>query len=317
MARVRFVELVLMSLVAAHGFAQADREGEEHTARLDITHGKPYVMVTIDGHGPFRFVIDTGTGGEAFITPQLVEQLGLPQTGHKRLSDPSGKGSQTVPTVTIPSLQLAGVTFGDVKAVVHDLSDADGPCEGLLGFPLFRDYLLTLDYPNHRMKLEPGGLTADGAQSVLPFRMPDGIPVVSMAVGETHFEALIDSGGTGLSVPETLAAKLKFQAAPVAFSNSHSIATRFLVRAGTLSADVHLGSYTFERPFVEVNPAFPIANFGSCPMQSFAITFDQRNGLVRFEGRRQVVRLSASPAPMRLTNSVRDKLPDPMLVPAG
>ena len=37
-----------------------------------------------------------------------------------------------------------------------------------------------------------------------------------------------------------------------------------------------LGSYTFKHPFIEVNPAFPLANFGSCPMQNFSLTFDRK-----------------------------------------
>ena len=39
--------------------------------------GKPYVMVTVNGKGPYRFVIDTGTGAEAFVTPELADELKL------------------------------------------------------------------------------------------------------------------------------------------------------------------------------------------------------------------------------------------------
>ena len=37
---------------------------------------------------------------------------------------------------------------------------------------------------------------------MLPFRMPDGVPIVALKIGEQQLEAQIDSGGTGLSVPE-------------------------------------------------------------------------------------------------------------------
>ena len=293
------------------------QQADEHSAHLDISHGKPFVMVTVNGQGPFRFVIDTGTGGDAIVSPELAAQLAFPQTGHLHLTDPSGKGSQTVPTVLINSLQIAGVEFAGVKAAVHSLSDADGPCQGLLGFTLFRDYLLTLDYPNRRMKISSGELAPDNEQSVLPFRMPDGIPIVSLAIGATRIDALIDSGGTGLSLPEGFASQLQFLSDPVAFSDSHSISTRFQVRAATLAADIHLGAYTFERPFVELNPAFPLANFGGCPMENFTLTFDQKHSLVRFAGTRPVMHLSPAPAPMKLTNAVQDKLPDLNLVPVG
>jgi len=322
--RSSIVASVLSMFVAAGSvWAQTVRaqtmpsQSDERIAHLDISHGKPFVMVMVNGQGPFRFVIDTGTGGEAFVTPQLADQLGLAQSGQVRLSDPSGKGSQRVPTVLIQSLQIAGMEFTGVKAAVHSLSEVDGPCQGLLGFVLFREYLLTLDYPNRRMKVSPGELIPDGEQSVLPFRMPDGIPIVSLAIGGMRIDALIDSGGTGLSLPEGLASQLQFLSDPVKFSNSESISTRFEVTAGTLATDVHLGAYTFERPFVELNPAFPLANFGSCPMENFVLTFDQKHGLIRFEGARQVMHLSPAPAPMRLTNAVQDKPTNPNLVPVG
>jgi hypothetical protein len=167
------------------------------------------------------------------------------------------------------------------------------------------------------MELASGELTPDGARSVLPFRMPDGIPIVPLDVGGTSIEAQLDSGGAGLSLPEDLASRLKFSSDPASFSNAHSLSTRFQLKAGRLASDVHFGAYTFQRPFVEINPAFPLANFGACPLQSFAITFDQKNTLVRFESSHQVLHLSATPEPMRLQSAAPDKPPDNSLVPVG
>ena len=44
-----------------------------HSAPMIERYGKPYVMVMIDGKGPYRFVIDTGTGADAFVTPELAD----------------------------------------------------------------------------------------------------------------------------------------------------------------------------------------------------------------------------------------------------
>jgi predicted aspartyl protease len=284
---------------------------------MDVSHGKPFVMVTIDGQGPFRFVIDTGTGGQAFISSALAKQLGLTQVGRMRLSDPTGKGSRITPMVLIPSLLVAGVEFNGVKAAVHDLDDSDGQCQGLLGFLLFRNYLLTLDYPNRQMRLSIGELAPDGEHSNIPFRMPDGIPLIPLHIGSTIIEAQLDSGGAGLSLPEEFALHMSFASDPVSFSNAYSITTRFQIKGGKLGSDVHLGDFTFQQPFIEINPAFPLANFGACPMQNFSITFDQKHTLVRFEAAHQVLHLTATPAPMHLNNASKDLLPDPTLVPVG
>ena len=287
------------------------------TAPLELTHGKPFVMVMVNGKGPFRFVVDTGTGAEAFVTAELADELNLPVTGHVHLSDPSKQGGQKVPLVMIQSLEVAGVVFNDVRAARHPLSSADGNCDGLLGFELFRDYLLTLDYPNRRMTLASGSLAPDGERSVLPFRMPYGIPIVPLHVGGLEIEAQIDSGGTGLSLPEEFVSRLKFDSEPEVFGVAESISTRFELKAAKLASDIHLGSYTFTRPFVEIHSAFPLANLGACAMQNFAFTFDQKAGLVRFESSQQTLRLAATPTPLRALNAPEFKPVNNALVPIG
>jgi predicted aspartyl protease len=281
-------------------------------------YGKPYVMVTINGLGPFRFVIDTGTGGDALVTPELAAQLGLPTIGHATLSDPSGQGGKKAPIVFIQSLEVAGVQFPNVRAISHPFFAEAGTCEGLLGFTLFRDFLLTLDFPNRLVTLTAGSLAPDGGKSVLPFRMPDGIPVASLKVdGLEPVEAQLDSGGGGLVLPEKLAARLKFDIDPVVFAHGRSVSARFEMKAAKLASDVKLGRYTFTHPVVEIHPAFPLVNFGSPPTQIFAITFDQKNLLVRFASNQKRFSLSAPPYPTRLTNAPVYDPPPPDLVPVG
>ncbi len=288
-----------------------------HTAPLEIVHGKAYVMVTINGKGPFRFVVDTGTGGQALVTPELAGELGLPAIGEVRLTDPSGQGATRSPIVLVQSLRVADVEFTGVSAILHTLPPEDATCQGLLGFTLFRSYLLTLDYPAQRMTLALGGLVPDGGFNVLPMRVVDGVPIITLHLGEVQVEAQLDSGGIGLSLPATVAARLHFDVDPELFANSESVATRFQITAGVLGADVRAGRYTFIHPFVEINPVFPLANFGACPMQNFAITFDQVHMLVRLDARERQFHLSALPTLLRLLNQPAPAPARPVLIPAG
>jgi hypothetical protein len=280
-------------------------------------YGKPYVMVTIDGKGPYRFVIDTGTGADAFVSPELADELHLPTAAEAVVNDPSKQGGQRVPVVLLPSLRLAGVDFYWVKAIRHVVTGEAGPCQGLLGFTLFRDYLLTLDFPNRQVLLAAGALAPDGEKTVLPFHMPDGVPITSLRVNGQSVEAQLDSGGGGLTLPEGLAARQKWEIAPVAFATGYSLTTRFEIKAAKLASDVTVGKYTFDHPVVEIHPAFPLVNFGSPPMQSFAITFDQKNLLVRLSADRDHFTLTVPPSPTRLTNQPKAVPPPPHLVPVG
>jgi predicted aspartyl protease len=275
-----------------------------HTAPMLESYGKPYVMVMINGRGPFRFVIDTGTGGDALVTPELADVLGLPTVGQAMLSDPSGQGGRKAPVVLMQTLDFAGIEFTQIRAIRHSFFAEVGTCDGVLGFTLFRDYLLTLDFPNRIVELSTGSLAADGQKSVLPFRMPDGVPVAELKVdGLKPVEAQLDSGGGGLVLPEKMAAHLKYDIDPVVFASGRSVSTRFELKAAKLASDVKIGRYTFTHPVVEIHPAFPLINFGSPPMQIFTITFDQKNLLVRFVATQKRFSLKAPPSPPRLTNA--------------
>jgi hypothetical protein len=289
----------------------------QYSAEMIERYGKPYVMETINGKGPYRFVIDTGTGTDAFVSPALADELHLPTAATAVVNDPSGAGGLRVPVVLLPSIELGGARFYWVKAIRHEVTGEAGACQGLLGFTLFRDYLLTLDFPNRRVVLTAGELMPDGEKTVLPFRMPDGVPIARLRVHSQSVEAQMDSGGGGLTFPEKLAAHLGWEIPPVAFATGHTLTTRFEIKAAKLGSDVKIGRYTFTHPVVEIHPAFPLVNFGSPPMQSFAITFDQKNQLVRLSAKQDHFKLTAPPSPTRLTHEPRSEPPPPHLVPVG
>lgn len=45
------------------------------TIPMEQRHRKTCVPVMVNGQGPFTFAIDTGTGGEAVISPDLAQRL--------------------------------------------------------------------------------------------------------------------------------------------------------------------------------------------------------------------------------------------------
>ncbi len=312
--RVAVICIVITAPGPIH--SQPDALAAAHSTSMEVTHGKPYVMVSINGKGPFRFMVDTGTGGDAIVTSELAAQLDLPQAGEARLNDPTGQGGQNARMRKIDTLRVAGIDFYAIKAVEHALPAGDGACQGMLGFTLFRDFLLTLDYINGRMILADGELTPDGEKSVLPFRMPDGVPIARLKIGGRDVEAQIDSGGAGLSLPERLIPQLRLSAQPTLFARGESLSTRFQIKVAKLAGDVQLGDITLDQPWVEVNPAFPMANFGSCPLQHFIVTFDQENKLVRLEGPHKRITLGVTPTPLRL-NHQPGNLAQLSLVPVG
>jgi len=301
----------------AQDLQPATAEAVSYSAPMELMYDKPYASVMVNGHGPFRFLIDTGTGTQALVSPDLADALAMPVVGHARLTDPSGLGKQRSEVVLIRSLRIAGVEFAEVKAIRHKLYGEGENCQGVLGFTLFKENLLTLNFPERRIVLARGEIEQDGSGSVLPFRMPDGVPIVALRIDGKHVDAQIDSGGTGLSLPEPVAAHLKFLSTPIAFGNGESLATRFQIKAARLRPDVRLGRYSFRQAFVEINPAFPLVNVGSTPLAKFVVTFDQAKMLIRLSSQEKTLHLDASPTQLELINEPKRGASDRKLVPVG
>ena len=250
---------------------------------MELQHGVPFVKVVINGKGPFRFSIDTGTGGEALVCPALAEKLGLPTSGEAEVGDPSAHQSHKEPVYLISSLKVAGIEFKDIKAVRHEPFPGEGDCDGTLGFLMFRNYLFSLDYRRQLLLLSVGSLTADNGKNVIPFTIRNDIPLITVKVENGQVDAHIDSGSMhGLSLTEDFAKSLEFTSKPVVVGRGMTMSGDFEIKGARLAGDIQIAGYTFSQPFVEINPVFPVANFGSIPLQHFAVAFDQKNKLVRF-----------------------------------
>lgn len=275
--RLRMSIAALVLTIPSFSAAQAS----PHTTHFDLTQGIPIVRVRIDGQGPFAFVVDTGTNCQAIVSPRLVKRLGLRVQGRANITDLGGQVTHSLDTVELKLLAVAGSEADGVHAVVTDLPDGDSVLDGILGFGFFRDKLLTLDYPRHRMILEDGSLSADAA-NVLAMRLPSGIPLVKIAIAGKSAEAGIDSGGLGMSIPMAMAATVPLASSVETAAYGRTQVSGFELSGAVLDGTVELAGFRFERPWLEVNPVFGLANVGSSALRDFVVTFDQKNKLVRF-----------------------------------
>lgn len=323
-AQRNWAQIGLALLLSSGGFLLSQPSGAPQqwppaaaVVPIELIRDKPYVEVSVNGHGPYRFLVDTGTGTQALISPELVHQLGIPTVGHARLTDPSGQGEQRSDVVWIDSLKIGGVQFEEVQAVEHRLFREEQNCQGVLGFSLFEDYLLTLDYPGRRMMLSQGTLPKIAAGSLLPMEMKDGVPIAKLQIDELSVDAQIDSGGSGLSLPDAVAERMKFHTTPVEYGTAESLATRFSLRAARLLPEVRFGPYAFRNAFVEINSAFPLVNLGSTPLKNFVITFDQAEGVMLLYSKDRVMPLDPSPTLLEMQNEPRHQASDAKLVPVG
>src|SRR5216684_9066500 len=146
----------------------------------------PVIEVKLNGQGPFVFTIDTGAGLQADIDTSVAAQLKLQSNGRVLNGDPSRENDREVETARIDSIKFGGAQFRDVTAVIRPQRiTQDYPAvDGILGFALFTDYLLTLDYPAMQVRLARGSLPPANGAEILSFEIENRIPVIQVAIGK-------------------------------------------------------------------------------------------------------------------------------------
>jgi hypothetical protein len=249
----------------------------------------PAVEVMVNGQGPFLFAIDTGAQGEARVDVSLVEKLKLKTIDKMQAGDGSGRNIVTLDVVRLDSVSFGAAQFKNVRAVTRDYNTSKNlpRIDGILGFNLFADYLLTLDFPAHRVRLERGELPQANGAEIISFESPRGVPVIELRVGENKINAYLDSGNTvgGFILPTSLAEKMTFANTPVVLGKARTISSEFEVKEVRLKENIYLGRSEFREPLIVYPAVSHVANIGSKVLREFVLTFDQKNKRLRLERR--------------------------------
>lgn len=237
--------------------------------------------VMVNGKGPFRFLLDTGAEGAGRVDAKFAEALSLPKLGEATTLHVLG---DVIPMTEyrIDTLALGGLRFDNVRVLGRAYKEFSPPnrrsVDGILGYHLFREYLLTIDYPARTITVARGELgPADGA-TILPIVSDDEDPEVEVTLGDRKVKALLDTGGMlTVGVPSTLAKELTFDAEPVVRGNSGGRE----VRAGTLRDSLRVGGAEFPRPTVMIADGVTQPVIGIRTLSQLSLTFDQQNARVR------------------------------------
>jgi hypothetical protein len=105
------------------------------------------VPVTINGAGPFDFLVDTGST-DTIIDRRLAEELHLPSTGAMVLETAEGKAA--TPVVQSGSLSMGGATVRGLNlGVINDYANLLPKVRGSLGEDFLRSFDLLIDNRQH------------------------------------------------------------------------------------------------------------------------------------------------------------------------
>lgn len=240
-----------------------------------------------DRSGPYRFLIDTGSS-VTLVTPALARRYpgkGLPPPGTPRVRVAGADGTRTeLPAAWLRHLELGDAHFDDVPVLLYDCAALSAHLgvriDGVLGFPLFREVMLTLDYPGSRIRLQPARTAPLVPGSMVPFDDALKTPVIHIGLGERALIALIDSGSdAGLNL-NPVGMTPRFSAGPRPGGMVGTIAGDRTQKIGRLAENLTIGDYVMPEPIVELTDE--LSAIGGGVLKHFSVTFDQERDRVTF-----------------------------------
>lgn len=262
-------------------------QAAQQTASTAFLHG---IDVSINGSKIMHFGLDTGLSVAFSITPENAHRLNLPVTSHRTIhsSDQEKVAGKATDVIRTNSLTVAGYNFDAPEGIVLE----DAHRDGTLGIALFRDVLLTLDYPGDRLSIREGELPLQNGRDVIPYTTDPNAPLRPLRISPTvaiqlagkTFSALLDTGARKLNadviVPVKTAATLPLGPRESNTTLSDAIGNKFPSYTARLDGDLQLGEVVLHNPTVLVTDWLGFIDLARVSNQ-LVLTIDQKNRRLR------------------------------------
>ena len=142
---------------------------------LQIEHTLIVVSVTVNGLGPFDFLVDTGAQVST-VDADLAAELDLPSLGSAGVSGVAASGRKTV--TKLARVEIGGHVIENMLAVVEDMAQlhqADRKLRGIVGENFLAHFDFLIDNEHRALCLDDSGLMASAIKgSHLPLVEPHG-----------------------------------------------------------------------------------------------------------------------------------------------
>ena len=149
------------------------------------------VPVTINGRGPFRFLVDTGAQATV-VTARVTDDLGLVPTGRATLVAMASRTA--VDTIALDGLEFAGRRFNNLTTPL--LRDRDIGADGIIGLDSLQDLRVILDFRADAITVSDAPLSSgSGYEIVVRARRKLGQMIITDArIDGIRTAVIIDTG---------------------------------------------------------------------------------------------------------------------------
>jgi hypothetical protein len=238
----------------------------------------------------YRFMIDTGSS-VTLVSPATAAALKQKENRKTPARTIPVRGAKNLevelPAITLKHLQLGAAHFERVPAGIYDFSDLSAhlgvTIDGVIGFPLFRDTLLTLDYPAATLEIAPNPVIAPATarqprSSVIPYNRDLATPLIPVQMGNESFFVLIDSGSDGGLALNPTGLHPRFMHGPRVGMIVSSLDGDKRQLVGRLDQNITVGTQLVQQPVVDLTEQ--LSSLGGELLRYFRITFDQQRHTV-------------------------------------
>ncbi len=158
----------LLFIPSLHADAPKEKDTDKEKAKPVVVpfetlpSGHMTVMVKLNGKGPYKLIFDTGAP-TLLINNKIAKDADLLKDAQKPLIAPFGSMGE----VKVKTLEVGEQKAENVPAMIMDhptvaaISDAfkkdSGEIDGIVGFPFFARFKMTLDYRAKTMTFVPNG----------------------------------------------------------------------------------------------------------------------------------------------------------------
>ncbi|MFT7664371.1 MAG: hypothetical protein ACI87A_002603, partial [Planctomycetota bacterium] len=252
---------------------------------MDRSTGQLSIQVSIGSEGPLAFDLDTYVVTTACVDFEFAKRMGFEKVGTVMNGDGSGAVHER-DVVLIPELRFGHATFSNVEALVDDYSWVPTPSgesiKGLLGYHLFKELLLELDYPNERILLRKGQLPR-GGKHVITYSALKRRPDIPVLIGSKRIVFGIDTGAEAqISMTQALSEELGLADESVLVGTARTVYSSSKVWTGTFTSPFTIAGHELNQVNGSFCELFKTPLIGNHLLENFSVTFDQQTGRIQF-----------------------------------
>jgi hypothetical protein len=155
--RLRIIAKGREALLAVQEFVRSEMSNstQRRSVAFDFVVDTPLVVVpvTINNHGPYKFLLDTGASNTV-LSAAVADALGIPMGRTEVMF--SAAGNLRVNLRTLKTLQAGAALLEDVRIAVADFPLMKSlNVDGILGGDYLSRFKVSIDYDNQIVDIEP------------------------------------------------------------------------------------------------------------------------------------------------------------------